>query len=97
MVSALFNSCVMQEALIRGIAQSLIFMQDLNVSDLLMNGGPGWHSYYYAYQFSAYGYDDTGNEITFGHLLDDTDFYGSRGRSGWSSNNRGWASPGTRG
>ena len=51
MVSALFNSGLMQEGLIQGLSDAIVMMQENMMDTVYLYGGLTWHDYYYDYTF----------------------------------------------
>jgi len=87
MVSALFNACVLQDAVTHGITRGIMSMRSLEEPILFLTGGPGWHNYYYTYQYSAYRGDHKEPTSYMGQLLTAKDIYGDSRYSGPTNEN----------
>ncbi len=77
MVASLFNSGMMQEALVECIYRSIVIMQDLNLSGLCAMGESAWHNYGYSYSMNAYRGTEQNNEFRLGTVGSSKTLYGN--------------------
>ena len=82
MVSALFNAYVFQEAVTLAVTEGILTMQTQREPILTLQGGPGWHNFYYNYHYEGFfgAFDNKGPSI--GTVVSDQEIYGANHYNG---------------
>ncbi len=85
MVSALFNSCLLQEALCTAISNGLSTAMQLNETSIHIDGTLGWHNYFYSYFLRGYNKEGTDFSNDIGVLASTKDGGGQEVYAGGSN------------